>query len=568
MDFVKAKLERRDEDSFWMPFTVLLGVISCVALLINAGYHLDGIPDDARQFLSWMGRFNDPDILKGDLVADYWSSVSPWFFDGIYRFGWLLGIAPLKFVLYFPPFLYPPMAFFAYRLLRSFGIEPIITFIVVAFLLNLLARDDLIPSGTPRTLWPLLTIVVLDGVSRKLIWQTAIGQLLLAGSYPQMALVTSGVIGLSAFVPWLRPWIDLSRRRIAIIVVSAVATVAGILPFMLVTDTYSPIMTLSEAREIPTFQANGRGELFRADGSIDFVCSARTGIFPDLCKSTTDPKILWLTVWFFTGPLILFLALFNRRNPAFPRSAVPFYLVVSSFGFAIIATLLMFKMHLPSRYVAFFFLLPYFSSLPLLLGWLRNLTYPTVMGNWPRWRLSMTGGFAVLLGGSVYLAGNVKPEIITPASPALIEAISALPEKSVVGGFVMDLNFSPVFTNRSTLFSREVAVAYQRGYFLPIMERMQAVRDIVLTNDPAVLSDRIRSVKLDRLAIEEDTLTNQQIPLPFRGFFGADLATMEAASKASGPSLVAQLAPRCTSGTFGSVRLLDTACMLGQIAPH
>ncbi|MEP7453074.1 hypothetical protein [Phyllobacterium sp. SB3] len=568
MDFVKAKLERRDEDSFWMPVTVLLGVIAGIALLIKATQNPHGIPDDARMFLSWMGRIENPDILKGDLIADYWSSVSPWLYDALYRLGWTAGIKPLTFVLFFPPFLYPPMAFFAYRLLRSFGVEPIITFVVVAVLVHLLARGDLVPSGTPRALWPLLTLMVLDGLSRRMIWQTAIGQLLLTGSYPQMALVTSGIIGLSAITPWQNPWMDLSKRRIAIILVAAAATIAGILPFTLGTNEFAPIMNLAEARDIPTFRATGRGAVFSPDGSIEYFCSQRTGIFSDRCDGISDPKIIWLIFWYFSGPLLLFLGLFKTSRPDMPRSALPAYLVIVSLGLATVATVMMFKLHIPSRYTSFFLILPYFGTLPLLLAWIRNVTLPIVMRNWPRWRGAMTVSFFGLLAGAIGLAADVKLQIRYPANPSLIAAISALPEKAVVGGFVRDLDFSPVLTNRSTLFSRELTIAYQRGYFMPTLERMQAVRDIVLTNDPKLLSDRIRTLKLDHLIIEEDTLANQRVPASFRGFFSADLTTIEASAKASGPSLVTQLAPRCTSGTYGPVHMLDTACILRQITPN
>lgn len=566
--FVKERLARRDEDRFWLPLTLLLGFISCAAFLIIAFQHPGSIPDDSQMFLSWMGRFDDPSLLQGDLMANYWASVSPWFYQGIYRLAALAGIKPVVFVKILPALLYPLMAFYTYRLLRSFRIEPIIAFIATAFLLHILTRGDLVISGTPRALWPLLTLVVLDGLSRQKIWQTALGQLLLTGSYPQMALVTSGVIGLSAFMPWQNPWIDFSRRRIIIIAVAAAATIAGIVPFMVGTNDFDPTMTLAEAREIPTFQAGGRGQIFREDGSIDFFCSKRTGIFSDRCDDPGDPKIIWLTIWYFSGALLLFFALFRRQNPNIAQSALPLYLVASSFVFAGLAAVTMFKFHVPSRYMSVFFLLPYLSTLPIVLGWLRNRTLAVVLSHWHRLSLAMTAGLFIIVAGGFYLAGDVKLEVSTPQNPPLLAAIAALPQDTVVGGFVMDLDFSPVFTNRSTLFNRELAIAYQRGYFIPILQRMQAMRDLILTQDPAILGDRIRTLKLDQLVIEQETLANPRVPQPFRGFFGKDLVALEEMPTRNGLSLVAQLAPRCTSGIFGTVLLLDTACILTQIAPR
>lgn len=564
--FVKARLERRDEDRFWLPLTLVLGLVSCTAFIFEASQQPGSIPDDARMFLSWMGRFGDANLLKGDLIADYWSSVSPWFYSGIFRLAWLAGIEPVLFVKIMPAMLYPPMAFFAYRLLRSFRFEPIIAFIATAFMLHILIRGDLVTSGTPRALWPLFTLVILDGLSRKMIWQTAAGQLLLAGSYPQMALVTSGMIGLSTFTPWRTPWVDFSRRRITIVGIAAVATLVGIFPFATGTNEFSPTMTLAEARQIPTFQMGGRGQIFNEDGSINFVCSPRTGIFFDKCDDIGDPKIIWLTVWYFSGPVVLFLALFNRCSSARARSALPLLLVTSSFAFAALAAVTMFKLHIPSRYMSFFSLLPYFSTLPLVLGWIHNRSLPFVLKNWQRLSVSMIAGFAVIVAGGIYLAHDVKLKVSTPENPRLLAAIAALPQEAVVGGFVRDLDFSPVYTNRSTLFNRELAIAYQRGYFMPIQQRMLAMRDLILTQDPAILSDRIKALGLDHLVVAQSTLSVPRVPEAFRGFFEKDLGVIEDIAARKGPSLIARLAPRCTSGTFGNELLIDTACLLDQIA--
>lgn len=206
--------------------------------------------------------------------------------------------------------------------------------------------------------------------------------------------------------------------------------------------------------------------------------------------------------------------------------------------------------------------------MPVFLAWLRNRTLPVVLKNWRRLSALMIAGFAMLTGGGLILAGDVRPVNFTPKNPPLVAAIAALPRETVVGGFIRDLDFSPVFTNRSTLFNRELTIAYQRGYFVPILQRMQAMRDLILTQDPAVLRDRIEILKIDRLVIEQDTLAHPRVPLAFRTFFGNDLSAMEEATTSNGPSLVAQLAPRCTGGMFGDVLLVDTACMLRQLGAH
>jgi len=69
--FLRQRLERRDdEDHVWLPMSLGFGLIASLAFLV-AVFRVEGtIQDDARMFLSWMGRWDDPELLKGDLVAD------------------------------------------------------------------------------------------------------------------------------------------------------------------------------------------------------------------------------------------------------------------------------------------------------------------------------------------------------------------------------------------------------------------------------------------------------------------------------------------------------------------
>ena len=119
------------------------------------------------------------------------------------------------------------------------------------------------------------------------------------------------------------------------------------------------------------------------------------------------------------------------------------YLIFSSCALALVAAMTMFKLHLPSRYTAELFLLPYLTTLPIILSWLRDATKAPVLRNWQRIRLPMTIAFLgnIVYAGSVALAAIVKPEINEPHDPELLEAISELPKDAVIGGFVTDLVF-------------------------------------------------------------------------------------------------------------------------------
>ena len=206
-------------------------------------------------------------------------------------------------------------------------------------------------------------------------------------------------------------------------------------------------------------------------------------------------------------------------------------------------------------------LLPMISAVPVVAGWIRNaLPLPLLTRGFP--------GRAVLIAGAAgalcwSISAMVRPpaELVVPRSPALIEALKALPGDDVVAGFVPDLDFVPVFAGRSVLFTREHAVAYQKGYFLQMMARLAAMRDIFLTRDPATFSTALAAYRLDWFLVGEENMREARILRPFRGFFGRELAYLEDPRLYKGPTVLAQRAGPCTVAEFDDVLMLDAACL-------
>ena len=266
--------------------------------------------------------------------------------------------------------------------------------------------------------------------------------------------------------------------------------------------------------------------------------------------------------WYFSGPALLFFSLFRRRKTSPDAAALPMYLIFSSCALALVAAMTMFNCICLSRYTAEFFLLPYLTTLPIILSWLCDATKAPVLRNWQRIRLPMTIAFFGMLAGSVALAAIVKPEINEPHDPELLEAISELPKDAVIGGFVTDLDFSPLMTNRSTLFNPELAIAYHRGYFLPIMSRMDAIRDIVLTRDADIFREKMKETGLTHLLVDSWTLLIPRVSNSFRGFFGEELIRHETAHSISERTVLAQTARQCSMAVFGDVLVLEASCLI------
>ncbi|MDQ0322970.1 hypothetical protein QO002_005176 [Pararhizobium capsulatum DSM 1112] len=557
-DYVRDRLVANDEGRFWFVLAFGLGLISALSFEVRAfALPIDTISSDARMFLSWMGQWDNPDLLNGDFVADYWKAVSPWAYTGVFRLAWELGLPPVVFAKIIPALLLLLVPVFTFRFIRAINGEPLVAFLASAAVLHYLARA--IVSGTPRDLWPILLLAILDGLARGRIFQTALAQLLLTGSYPQMAMATATMIGLTFldFFPRLKA--DLSRQRIVLIAVCAMATITGILPFLVSSGGYAPSFSLAEALKIPTFQPGGRGQLFPANGAFNVLCGSRLSFLVN-CNGAAILKPSLLVGLVLGGSIVLFLRK-QRAAKGIMASNIPFLLMIASILWFILARAMLFRLHLPNRYTAATELLIYLTAFPLVVEWVRRRLQSNSLWLSRSGRRVLVGGAIILLIVCALGAVNVRVAFTRP-NLELLNALRGLPETSVVGGFVEDLDFSPALTNRSTLFSRELAIAYQKGYFLPIMARMEAVKDIVMTHDPEVLVDRISALKITHLVIRQSDLSEARLPPAFRSFFDeAQLKRDEDVEKRVG-SILSKLAPICTAGVYNGVSLISTTCLV------
>ena len=90
------------------------------------------IQDDARQFLTWMARLNDPDAMRGDLLADYWQSVGPWAYRMLFTVANMLGLEPLVFARLLPVPLLFLSVWMAWRIALALTQRPLAAFAAAA----------------------------------------------------------------------------------------------------------------------------------------------------------------------------------------------------------------------------------------------------------------------------------------------------------------------------------------------------------------------------------------------------------------------------------------------------
>ena len=152
----------------------------------------------------------------------------------------------------------------AYKL--AFSIRPIATVAVAGswltcFFLSLI--DQSLLSGTPRAFAVPLFLWFLTSVSKQSNFQIALSCAMQALFYPPISVISAGVLLLS-IIRWLpkKKGIGLNKKKVLQFVLGNAAISICLLPFILSTNEYGPIVSATEARLLPAFQAGGRSEFF------------------------------------------------------------------------------------------------------------------------------------------------------------------------------------------------------------------------------------------------------------------------------------------------------------------
>src|SRR5204862_4776967 len=122
----------------------------------------------------------------------------------------------------------------------------------------------------------------------------------------------------------------------------------------------------------------------------------------------------------------------------------------------VLSHLLLFHLHLPSRYVKY--------SLPLVLAIAAGLALAMVAVlaaarfRPPRRRLLSTG-LALALGGMVSIyPGRYDAELLADPRPALTELLRSLPKDVLIAGPSSDTDLIPYFASRRVVASRMAGV--------------------------------------------------------------------------------------------------------------
>lgn len=452
-------------------FVMLLCVFSWWVRYHPPGTDLLVFDDDARQHVYWTAKFQDPELFLGDLLTEFISSprMDPLGYQLIYKLGTVL-LDPLPLSQLLSLLLLLLSLWFLELWGRS--ITPHSSgrvFLQMLFLFFSLYDSS---GGFPRGFAFPLLIGFMVLLQRGAAAWGGLVLVLEALLYPPVLLNTMAMAGVW-FLNRLRTEKQAGKLFKKDLFLAAGCMVSlGVLVLLYgftQVDLFGPQVTPQEAREMPEFWEGGRSEFFR-ENTLKFLLIGRSGIGAEYLSG-------------FAIILAGMVLLGGVKTLRVPASAL--HLGWTSLLLFGTAHILLFKLHLPSRYTIYtlplaFMLIIGASTGPFLEAtenlWTRLKATKPLSGSRSRCRrvalLALIMAAYAWAQGHLILKVDTQMAVVDRSQREMLEFLGKLPKDALVAAHPLDADNVPLVSRRKVLANQELSLPYQMGYYREIRQRI------------------------------------------------------------------------------------------------
>jgi len=500
---MRAKLTQK---YLWLALSLLIAISYSLLALQQAFSEDYVVQDDARQHVFWMLRFLDSSFFPNDLIADYFQSVAPAGYTNLYRLASAFGVHPFLFNKCLPLILDLITTSYCFFLCLHLFPIPFAGFLSTLFLNQYLwLRDDLV-SGTPTAFMYPLLIAFLYYLVKRFSLASWIAIALLGFFYPQGLLLASAVLLLNVMQKRFSHNKEYRLEIIGLIIACFV-----MLFYAVKSSQYDPVITAEIAKTMPEFLLGGSSEFF-VTGFWEFWLSGkRSGMMPQFAAIVISlgliimPWFLWRANWF---PL---------RKVIKSEAVVLVQLTIASIGLFFLAHLLLFQLHLPSRYTehslrivsAIALAIALTIILDAILNWtIRNKRQLTQLLS-----LTLTTVFLIaLLIYPSFFKNFPEANYITGNYPELYQLLENNPKETLIASTTEEVNQLPTFAKRSILVGSEgYPVPYHLGYYKQIRERTIDLIDAQYSSQLKVVQTFIQKYHINFWLLKKSAFSPESI---------------------------------------------------------
>lgn len=494
----------------------------CLSLLFSVYYAGIGIErgfgskyviqDDARSHVFWMQRYIDPELFQNDLIADYYSSIAPPGYTLIYKAAAALGISPLVLHKILPMALGILTAAFCFGISMQLLRLPAVAFVASLLLSQSLWMRDALISGTPRAFSHPLLLAFLYYLLLGA-WPLCLLSVALLGLfYPSFSLIAMAILALR-LLRWENKRLHLSRNKADYLVFASAAIVTLIvgLIYYFKSSQFGPVVTASEAKASAEFLQGGRIAFFHESFLRFWITGQHSGM---ISPPLFSPAALAF------GLLLPVLLLYPNRFPLVRQISASINLLpvmlIASLGLFFAAHLVIFRLHLPTRYtmhtlrivLSLSAALALIVLLDALLDWAKSASNK-------RRQLFAAGVIAAIAIAIVsypaFLDDFPKTRYVSGSKPSLYEFFSNQPKDALIASLEPEADNLPSFSARSILIGREYALPFHKNYYDRIRARALDLIAAQYTPDASELQSFIRKYEVDFFLIDRNAFAQDYL---------------------------------------------------------
>ena len=527
----------------------MLFSLSGLGLAFDSAYT---VQDDARQHVFWLQQLNDPDLFPHDAIANYFSSIAPAGYKLLYGLANWLGLDPFTFNKLLPLLLGIGNSIYCYLVTLEIFPIPMAGFLTSLLLnQNLWLLDDLV-SGTPRAFFYVLFLGFIYYLLRRQLLPCLLFVVLQGLFYPQTVLISAGILSLNLVT-------QKQERSFYLVALATAVFTLGI--YKLQTGEFSEVITLETARRLPEFYPGGRSEFFLNNPWHFWLSARRSGFFPFEWQ--------YSAMWLYGLPLPT-IGQFPRRFSLVchlnSKVAIIPQTILTSLGLFCLSHLMLFRLHLPSRYSQHTWRIAIALSTGITLTILLRQLVSRITASASIRGIIIAIAFSVILYPTYAVQSySYRLGYVTGQAPQLYQFLQQQPKDVVIASLSSEADFIPSLARRSILVSAEYSIPYHWDYYVLMRQRAKDLIQAQYSSSQAVLEQFIRQYRvdlwlLDRQAFTVDYLTTNswlhQFPLTVQRAI---------ASLRNTPPAIMSQSDRCSIFQTSELNLLDAKCLLGEV---
>ena len=520
---------------------ILFSLLSELGLAFETAYT---IQDDARQHVFWLQRLNDPALFKDDLIANYFSSVAPAGYKFIYWLANSWKLEPFLFNKIIPTLLGIGNTIYLFLVTVEIFSVPLAGFLASLLLnQNLWMLDDL-SSGTPRAFFYLVFLGFIYYLLRQSLFPYLLFIILQGLFYPVTVLISAGVLVINLMT---------QKKGRYFYLVGLLLAIAILAIYKLQMAEFNQVISLATARQLPEFYHGGRSSFFLNNPFAFWLTGRRSGFFP----FEWQYFLLCLLVLFIPNTIRHPCRLTLVRQIK-PQVRIIWQILLASSVLFFLAHLLLFKLHLPSRYSQhswrIIIALVDGIAIAILLDRIKDKIYkPLIMAIaicfllYPTYAVQ---SYPYRLG---YVNGN---------APKLYQFLQQQPKDIMIATLSEEGDFIPSLAQRSVLVAAEYSIPYHWDYYQLIRQRTQDLIQAQYSLSQTELARFVQKYQIDLWLLDRDAFTTKYLADNlWLGQFQSETKNAVSLLQQGKKPVITTMINRCSIFQSAGLNLLDAQCL-------